>query len=116
MKRDNPLFVYQAQLLKVIDGDTLRLLIDKGMRDRSEESIRLLNIDTPELFSGDARDQGAAARQFVVDWCMVHQHANPWPLRIYTEKDRTTFNRYLAQVLCATCGSDLVEKLKAAGY
>ena len=33
---------------RVIDGDTVEVLIDKGFRDRKEVSIRLLGVDAPE--------------------------------------------------------------------
>lgn len=41
-------FVRKARLLKVVDGDTLRLEIDLGFGTRLAHDIRLLGVDTPE--------------------------------------------------------------------
>jgi micrococcal nuclease len=42
------MYKYNAQVLKVIDGDTLDLFIDLGFKVGFNTRIRLLGIDTPE--------------------------------------------------------------------
>jgi len=56
-------FHYPAELLRVIDGDTILVRIDLGFKTFREETIRLRGIDTPELRTSE----GVAARRFVVE-------------------------------------------------
>jgi endonuclease YncB( thermonuclease family) len=56
-------FHYPAELLRVIDGDTILVRIDLGFETFRRETIRLRGIDTPELRT----EEGKEARQFVVD-------------------------------------------------
>ena len=42
------MYKYNAQVLKVIDGDTLDLFIDLGFKVGFNTRIRLIGIDTPE--------------------------------------------------------------------
>jgi micrococcal nuclease len=57
------MFEYTAQVLNVIDGDTLKLQIDLGFSVHVIQSCRLVRIDAPEM----STMQGFTARQFVVD-------------------------------------------------
>ena len=82
------MFEYAAQLIKVIDGDTLRLNIDLGMRVHVIETVRLLRIDAPEL----GTVEGQIARAFVVK----ELTAVP-TLRIITTKPEK-YGRWLAEV------------------
>jgi len=40
---------YRAELDRVVDGDTLDVVIDLGFYIRIKERIRLEGVDTPEL-------------------------------------------------------------------
>jgi micrococcal nuclease len=42
------MYQYQAQVLKVIDGDTLDLFVDLGFKVGLNTRIRMIGIDTPE--------------------------------------------------------------------
>jgi len=42
------MYKYNAQVIKVIDGDTLDLFIDLGFKVGFNTRIRLIGIDTPE--------------------------------------------------------------------
>src|SRR5512139_2415635 len=48
-----PLFYYTATVLRIIDGDTAVLRIDRGFREFWEISCRLWGINAPELSTGD---------------------------------------------------------------
>lgn len=114
-KLDDQLYWYRAKVLRVVDGDTLVVEIDKGMRDRSEESIRVAGVDTPELFSGVDTAAGAEARAFTVEW-VAAQGDDRWPIRLRTHKDARTFDRYVADVYGASTGESLADALAAAGW
>ena len=42
------MYQYEAQVLKVIDGDTLDLFIDLGFKVGFNTRLRMIGIDTPE--------------------------------------------------------------------
>lgn len=46
-------YVYKAVCTRVIDGDTVQLVIDVGFYLKAEHRIRLLGVDTPELNDKD---------------------------------------------------------------
>ena len=45
------MFEYSATLIRVIDGDTLKLEVDLGFRVRVRETFRLARVNTPPLLS-----------------------------------------------------------------
>jgi micrococcal nuclease len=47
-----PLYHYKATVIRVVDGDTAWLRIDRGFREYFETSCRLFGINAPELSTG----------------------------------------------------------------
>jgi len=100
-------YTYRAELVRVIDGDTIDVIIDLGFgimfgNERAPRRLRLAGIDTPELRSKDEAARAAAqtAKQFVID---TLSRAFTSTLRIETIKtrkgvERQTFGRYVAKV------------------
>jgi hypothetical protein len=105
---------YRAALIKIIDADTLRLEIDQGMHDRTEEDIRLLAVSAPET-----QDLGGAeAIEFVGIWMQGLTELR-WPLLVRTSpnrnpepEERRTFIRYLGTVSNITNGQILNDDLR----
>lgn len=56
-----PLYHYRATALRIIDGDTVELRIDRGFREFWEVSCRLSGINAPEMSTG-------APGQTAKDW------------------------------------------------
>jgi hypothetical protein len=54
------LYTYRAYLESWIDGDTLWVVLDTGMREMSRQKLRLRGIDCPELNT----QEGQAAKKF----------------------------------------------------
>jgi hypothetical protein len=111
------MFDYQARLEAVTDGDTIRVLVDHGMFIRSTQAIRLLGVFAPER----SQPGGRETTSHVIAWFDAHRHGPAtWPLRLRTEKDKLTFNRYVGSVACAGCGECLnvsvTEYVAAAGW
>ncbi len=93
------LWTYRASLVRVVDGDTVIMRLDMGFRVSCEQSLRLVGVNAPELFSGTNRVAGALAKADCEKWLWEHQHQDvQWPYIVRTEKDRTTFGRYLGYV------------------
>lgn len=53
------LYTYQALVVKVIDGDTLRAEIDLGLKAITRQKLRLRGIDCPELNTAKGREAKA---------------------------------------------------------
>ncbi len=94
------LWMYRVRPMRTVDGDTIYVVVDHGMRIQSTQSIRIAGVNCPELFTGDNREAGAASRDFTKMWLQNAGAIDPglWPLLIYTHRDKQTFNRYVADV------------------
>lgn len=60
------MYEYNASIFKIVDGDTLDLVVDLGFRTYIRIRARVKDIDTPEMrgpFSGN----GEIAKKFVED-------------------------------------------------
>ena len=51
------MFEYQAQIIRVVDGDTIDVLIDLGFDMHVKERVRLAGVDTPESRTRDDREK-----------------------------------------------------------
>lgn len=108
------IWAYRARLVRVIDGDTLDLVIDAGFRSTREERVRLLGVNTPEV-KGATRQAGVAARTFVEDWLSRVAEGDEWPLIVQTHKG-DAFGRYLARLWRRSDGACLNDTLLMAGH
>ena len=68
MKQENKLFHYQAEITRVVDGDTVDAFIDLGFDLHTKQRVRLFGINTPECRTRDLEEKkrGFAAKAFVV--------------------------------------------------
>jgi endonuclease YncB( thermonuclease family) len=116
-------WVFPANLVRVIDGDTQEFMLDLGFTIRTDADFRLLGINTPEVV-GVSKAAGLAAKEYAVEWVRNGYNASPleWPFRIQTRKsaDREKYGRWLATVWRLVDGrclnSDLVEAGHAVPY
>lgn len=61
---------FVKDIIKVVDGDTVDILIDLGFNIFTKQRIRLSNIDTPEIFTKNLqeKEQGLKAKNFVIEF------------------------------------------------
>ena len=71
---DNPeAFVYQAELDRVVDGDTIDIILDLGFDVKlHKQRVRLHGIDTPESRTRDLAEKkvGLAAKERLQELCV----------------------------------------------
>ena len=51
------MYQYKAELIRVIDGDTVDAMIDCGFSTFKKERIRLYGINTPETRTRDLKEK-----------------------------------------------------------
>lgn len=90
-------YIYNATLIKVIDGDTLELDVDLGFHITVRERFRLYGIDTPEKNSHDPsiRQKGIEATRRLTELCADKR------ITVETFK-QDKYGRYLASVYADT--------------
>ena len=54
------MYNYKAKVTRVIDGDTIEVMVDLGFNVLTQVRLRLLGVDTPELRSKDASERRRA--------------------------------------------------------
>ena len=79
-------YVYRSKLVRVIDGDTVVLALDMGLRMTATVPIRLLGVDTPER----STLEGKAATVWVEQWMNDHPD-----LQVATFKNPEKYGRWL---------------------
>ena len=69
MKTDEKLYHYKAKIDRVVDGDTVDVLIDLGFDMHSRQRVRLWGINTPECRTRDKRENalGLAAKARLIE-------------------------------------------------
>lgn len=107
---------YRADLLRVIDGDTIVVLLDQGFHGRREEELRLVGVYAPEL----REPGGKECKEFVITWMSTYCSDIAWPLLITTVKntniepgERRSFTRYLANIRTINQSRNLNEDIIA---
>lgn len=89
-------FWYAAKVIKVVDGDTLDVLIDLGFNIHHKVRVRLYGLNTPESRTKDLgeKEMGLKAKSFTQDWTTRHQVVF---LKTIAGKD-DKYGRVLAQI------------------
>ena len=61
------MYTYHAEVLRVVDGDTVDVLIDVGFSTFRKERVRLYGINTPETRTRDLEEKtrGIAAKEYL---------------------------------------------------
>ena len=87
------MYEYKAEIVRVVDGDTLDLDIDLGFGVTKRERIRLARVDAWER-RGVERTQGIEATNFVVALAELHDYE----CLVRTSKEKGKYGRYIAEV------------------
>lgn len=90
------MYEYRAQLIRVVDGDTLDLEVDLGFGIAKADRFRLAGINAPEVRGAD-KARGELATMCLRD--LLENAADGWVTVRTTKDKREKYGRYLAQVL-----------------
>jgi endonuclease YncB( thermonuclease family) len=85
--------IYQARITKVIDGDTLDLMIDQGFGNFTQQRMRLYGIDAPEMRTqvGKSLKSDLDSLYLTATWIVVQSIEAP-----KSKQFRDKYGRYLA--------------------
>jgi micrococcal nuclease len=91
------MYEYHADLVKVIDGDTVDLDVDLGMRVHTRARVRLVGVNAPEIYSVKKSSaeykQGMRVKIFLINFLKGEK------LILWTDKDRTgKYGRWLGTI------------------
>jgi micrococcal nuclease len=94
---DDKLYWYKARVVRVVDGDTVKLDVDVGLNMSRRLDVRLKDVDTPEIFGVSKESEeyakGMAAKKF------VEERLADKSVWVHTFKDRTgKFGRYIGDI------------------
>ena len=105
---EQDLYTYKCATLRVVDGDTVDVMVDLGMDVYHHARIRLSGIDTYEV-RGEERELGLLAKEFLGSLLAE----NPDPLFLRTTKDRKgKYGRYIGSIYLSDgrCVNKLMEE------
>lgn len=99
------MFKYRVSAIeKIIDGDTIDVVIDLGFSVCTKQRVRLMGIDTPESRTSDKEEKkyGLLSKQKLKEWCMKAVASEKddieMELRCPEADSREKFGRVLAEV------------------
>jgi len=84
-------FTYHADVLRVIDGDTIEVKLDLGFHIYRVARVRLYGVDTPEV-RGPEKPQGLVSKAF------VEQMIGGKHVSVITVKESDKYGRVLARI------------------
>jgi micrococcal nuclease len=86
------IYIYKAELIRVVDGDTVELMIDLGFSQFTRQTMRLYGIDAPEMRT----KEGKAAKAWLEDALMPLEAIYVQTIQLSTKAKRDKYGRFLA--------------------
>ncbi len=110
------MYKYNAKIGRIVDGDTVDIVIDLGFKITTNQRIRLKGINTPETYNvkkdSEEYKKGLAAKEFVIQRIT----ANNYEAVIDTDKDTGKYGRYIATIWLADSSTSLNDELVEKGH
>jgi len=112
------MYTYSAKLNRIIDGDTLDIKLDLGLRVSVDIRTRLYGINCPEVF-GIAKttpeyQEGLKARDYVTQW-FATLGTDSFMVQTYKDKQEK-YGRWLIKVTSLDGAKVLNEDLISSGH
>ena len=91
------MYIYNAKIINIVDGDTIDLFIDLGFDIHHEIRLRLNGIDAPEIRTKDLEEKklGLEAKEYIQKLCEKYNYK----CTVKTIKDKKgKYGRYLGDI------------------
>jgi micrococcal nuclease len=86
------IYIYKAELIRVVDGDTVDLIIDLGFDTSRKERFRLYGVDAPEINTAEGKEAKAWLRDVLQPLEAIYIET----LQHKTKAKRDKYGRFLA--------------------
>jgi micrococcal nuclease len=106
---DHTLNHYRATLERIVDGDTIDVLLDLGFKIHTRQRLRLLGIDTPERGQPGYLEATHELAE------LLNPTGRPQPLIVHTIK-RDGFGRWLATVWVEGSDTSINDQMIERGH
>lgn len=106
-------YIYRAEILRVLDGDTVDVRMDLGFGVYTTQRLRIYGVNTPEKDT----EAGKAALQFVSETLYQASEVHVQTMKQSTQSDaekREKYGRYLVQI--NVDGEPLADLIIKAGH
>jgi len=109
------MYEYKCELIKVVDGDTIDVLIDVGFSTYRKERVRLYGINTPECRTRDKEEKvkGLAAKARLKD--ILKEFGKHFIIKTEIDK-KGKYGRILGQIFNIEMDSCANDMLVAEGH
>ena len=109
-----PDYAYIARGKRVVDGDTLDLIVDLGFRMSAAIRVRLAGVDTPEVYGvkkdSEEHARGVVASEFTRQWVKNSGDV------VYVKTTKSgKYGRWIAEVFSLD-GESLNNAIKRQGW
>ncbi|MBT3382670.1 MAG: hypothetical protein HN778_06450 [Prolixibacteraceae bacterium] len=110
------MYKYKATIERIVDGDTIDVVIDLGFKITTNQRIRLKGINTPETYNvkknSEEYKKGMEAKNFVVK--RIEDNNNE--VIVETNKDTGKYGRYIGTIWLADNETSLNDELVDKGF
>ena len=86
------IYVYKASVIRVVDGDTVDLIIDLGFDTSRKERFRLYGVDAPEMQTEACK----AAKAWLIEALQPLEAIYVQTIQLSTKAKRDKYGRFLA--------------------
>ena len=109
------MYTYHATVDRVVDGDTIDLIIDLGFKITTNQRIRLRGINTPETYNVKKDSEEYKAGMKAKEYVLKRMEENQNHVIIETEKDIGKYGRYIGIIRMADSNESLNDELVNKG-
>ena len=92
-------WTYRAELIEVVDGDTVDLRVDLGFKTYKEIRVRLNNVDTAEIFGVEHGSEeyktGTDQKKFVEEMLTTDEK---WGLLFSSQEESGKYGRWIGDI------------------
>ena len=86
------IYIYKAELVRVVDGDTVELMIDLGFSQFTRQTMRLYGIDAPEMRTAGGKEAKAWLWEVLQPLEAIYVET----IQLSTKAKRDKYGRFLA--------------------
>lgn len=109
------MYQYKAKVEKIVDGDTIDVVIDLGFKITTFQRIRMAKINTPETYNvkkdSEEYQKGLASKNYVEQRIA----ANNNEILLETERVTEKYGRYIGTIYLADSTTSLNDELVENG-